>query len=118
MPLWIPLGSWSCGGSQVIAVHQRRCLCVAFGGLTASREDSRFNTVTGMSTLRIQVGQVWRKNDNDETFLVTRLYSEALATIAILRPTGAANSALLRIRVERSDTGQTLPGFSIAHSLE
>jgi hypothetical protein len=71
-----------------------------------------------MSTLKIQVGQVWRKKDSEETFLVTRLYSEALATIAILRPTGAANSALLRVKVERTPAGQTLPGFSIAHSLE
>jgi hypothetical protein len=71
-----------------------------------------------MPTQKIKVGQVWRKNDNEETFLVTRLYSEALATIAILRPTGATDSALLRVRVERTDGGQTLPGFSIAHSLE
>ena len=71
-----------------------------------------------MSTHKIQVGQVWRKDDSEETFLVTRLYSEALATIAILRPTGSANSALLRVRVERAAAGQTLTGFSIAHSLE
>ena len=66
----------------------------------------------------IQVGQVWRKDNSEETFLVTRLYSEALATIAILRPADSANSALLRVKVERTAKGQTLPGFSIAHSLE
>ena len=71
-----------------------------------------------MPTQQIKVGQVWRKNDNDETFLVTRLYSEALATIAILRPTESAQSSLLRVRVERTSAGQTLPVFSIAHSLE
>jgi hypothetical protein len=71
-----------------------------------------------MPTQKIQVGQVWRKDDNEETFLVTRLYSEALTTIAILRPTDSANSALLRVKVERTPAGQTLPGFSIAHSLE
>jgi hypothetical protein len=71
-----------------------------------------------MSAQRIQVGQVWRKLDNEETFLVTRLYSEALTTIAILRPTNAAQATLLRVRVERTPAGQTLPGFSIAHSLE
>ena len=71
-----------------------------------------------MSAQKIQVGQVWRKNSNEETFLVTRLYSEALATIAILRPTDAAQSALLRVKVERTAEGETLPGFSIAHTLE
>lgn len=71
-----------------------------------------------MPTQKIQVGQVWRKQDSEETFLVTRLYSEALATIAILRPTGAANTTLLRVKVERTSAGQTLPGFSMAHSIE
>jgi hypothetical protein len=67
---------------------------------------------------KIQVGQVWRKDNSEETFLVTRLYSEALATIAILRPANSAHMALLRVKVERTAGGQTLPGFSIAHSLE
>jgi hypothetical protein len=63
----------------------------------------------------IRVGQVWRKKDSEETFLVTRLYSEALATIAILRPADAANSALLRVKVKQTAAGETLPGFSMAH---
>lgn len=71
-----------------------------------------------MPTFKLQVGQVWRKNNSEETFLVTRLYSEALTTIAILRPTDSTNSALLRVKVERAAEGHTLPGFSIAHSLE
>jgi hypothetical protein len=71
-----------------------------------------------MPPQKIQVGQVWRKEGTEETFLVTRIYSEALATIAILRPTNSAHSALLRVKVERTTQGQTLPGFSIAHSLE
>jgi hypothetical protein len=66
----------------------------------------------------IQIGQVWRKDGSEETFLVTRLYSEALTTMAVLRPTDSADSAMLRIKVERTPAGQTLPGFSIAHTLE
>ena len=71
-----------------------------------------------MSTQRIQVGQVWRKVDSNTTFLVTRLYTEALATFAILRPTGSETSAMLRIKIERTSTGQTLPGFTMARGLE
>jgi hypothetical protein len=71
-----------------------------------------------MPSPSIQIGQVWRKDDTEETFLVTRLYSEALTTMAILRPTDSTESAMLRIKVERTSAGQTLPGFSIAHSLE
>ena len=37
-----------------------------------------------MPLRRIQIGQVWRKNDTGETYLVTKLYTEALATYALL----------------------------------
>jgi hypothetical protein len=66
-----------------------------------------------MAVKKIQVGQVWRQVESDETFLVTRLYTEALATIAILRPTEEATAAMLRVKVARNGTGQTLPGFSM-----
>ena len=71
-----------------------------------------------MPTERIQVGQIWRRIDNDETFLVTRLYSEALSTYAILRPSGSENSAMLKIKVASTPDGQTLPGFSLAHNMD
>ena len=72
---------------------------------------------TGM-TGRIQIGQVWRQVETGQTFLVTRVYTEALATIAVLRRTGAENEAMLRVKVERSGSSQTLPGFDMAHDSE
>ena len=71
-----------------------------------------------MPVNKIQVGQVWRKDGSDETFLVTRLYAEALATIAVLRPTGNENSAMLRVKIERKGTEQRLPGFTMTLSSE
>jgi hypothetical protein len=71
-----------------------------------------------MSTQRIQIGQVWRKSDTEQNFLVTRLYSEALATYAILRAAEGDNSATLKVKIERTPEGQTLPGFSIAHVMD
>ena len=67
-----------------------------------------------MAAARIQIGQMWRKNETGETFLVTKVYTEALATFAVLRKTGAETEALLRVRVERAGDAQTLPGFSFA----
>ena len=69
-----------------------------------------------MPVNKIQVGQVWKKVDSEETFLVTRLYAEALATFAILRPTGNENAAMLRVKIERRGTTQGLPGFTMAQS--
>ena len=71
-----------------------------------------------MPANRIQVGQVWQKLDSRESFLVTRLYTEALSTFAILRPTGAETAAMLRVKIERAGAGQTLPGFSLAQGFE
>jgi len=71
-----------------------------------------------MAAQRIQIGQVWKKVDTGETFLVTKLYNEALSTIAVLRPTGAATESMLRVRVERQGSSQGLPGFAIAQGNE
>ena len=67
-----------------------------------------------MPANKVQVGQIWKKVDSDDTFLVTRLYTEALATVAILRPTGNETAAMLRVKVDRKAAKQTLPGFTMA----
>jgi hypothetical protein len=71
-----------------------------------------------MTAQRVQIGQVWRKIDTGETFLVTKLYNEALATIAVLRPTGEATQSMIRVRVDRHGGNQGLPGFSMAQEGE
>ena len=67
-----------------------------------------------MSARKIQLGQLWKKEDTGETFLVTRVYNEALSTIVVLRKSGAENQIQLRVKVERTPAGQGLPGFSPA----
>ena len=79
--------------------------------MTPANVASRFDDGTDMTASRIQVGQVWQKLDSQESFLVTRMYTEALSTFAILRPTGAETAAVLRVKIERSGSGQTLPDF-------
>jgi hypothetical protein len=71
-----------------------------------------------MAAQKIQIGQVWKKVGTEETFLVTKLYNEALTTIAILRPTGAATESMIRVRVERRGDVQALPGYSMAQGHE
>lgn len=67
-----------------------------------------------MSVRKVQIGQLWKKEDTGETFLVTRVYNEALSTIVVLRKSGAENEDLVRIKVGRNPQGQTIPGFSPA----
>jgi hypothetical protein len=71
-----------------------------------------------MPSQRIQIGQVWKKTGTQETFLVTKLYNEALGTIAVLRPTLAATDSLVRVRVDRRGDDQALPGYVMAQENE
>lgn len=67
---------------------------------------------------QIRIGQVWKKVGTEETFLVTKIYNEALSTIAVLRPTGSATESMTRVRVERRGQGNTLPGYTMAQENE
>ena len=71
-----------------------------------------------MTAQQIRIGQVWKKIGTEEMFLVTRLYNEALATIAVLRPTESAEQSMVRVRVERQGDSQVLPGFTMAQEGE
>jgi len=78
----------------------------------------RQSSETFMAEHRIQVGQVWRKVGSEETFLVTRIYNEALTTIAVLRSTDNEQGPPVRVHVERTPAGQSLPGYAMAQGGE
>jgi len=67
-----------------------------------------------MRARKVQVGQVWKKDDGGESFLITKLYTEALATFAVLRKAGNESEPPVRIKVSTSDPAQTLPGYTFA----
>ena len=67
-----------------------------------------------MTARKIQIGQLWKKEDTGETYLVTRVYNEALSTIVVLRKSGAENQQQVRVKVERTVAGQGIPGFTPA----
>ena len=71
-----------------------------------------------MPVPKIQIGQLWKKEGTGETYLVTRVYTEALSTMVVLRKSGAEGEALSRVRVERSAAGQSIPGFTPAQEEE
>ena len=73
----------------------------------------RVSRVNGkyMAERKIQIGQLWKKDGTGDTYLVTRVYTEALSTIVVLRKSGAEDQNLVRVKVERTAAGQGLPGF-------
>lgn len=64
-----------------------------------------------MSQRKIQIGQLWKKDGTGDVFLVTRVYSEALSTIVVLRKSGAEAENVVRVKVERTAEGPSLPGY-------
>ncbi len=67
-----------------------------------------------MAVKAIQLGQVWRNNQTGRNFLVTKLYDEVFTQYAMLRhaDSTAASGETVRVRVEKSAEGATLPGYS------
>jgi hypothetical protein len=67
-----------------------------------------------MAVKAIQIGQVWRNDENGQTYLVTKLYNEVFTQFAVLRHADAdtANAATLRLKVQKTAAGATLPGYT------
>ena len=66
-----------------------------------------------MAVRSIQLGQVWRKDDTGENYLVTKLYNEVFAQFAMLRPTNAAtDSETIRLKIQKTTEGAMLPGYT------
>jgi hypothetical protein len=69
-----------------------------------------------MGRTSVRVGQVWQSEKDGARYLVTRLYNEVLATIAVLRHTDDDHAEPVRVKVKSSPNGQILPGFKPAES--
>ncbi len=66
-----------------------------------------------MAVKAIQLGQVWRKDDTGENYLVTKLYRELFTQFVMLRRTqDTANAETIRLKVLRTNDGMTLPGYT------
>ncbi len=71
-----------------------------------------------MAVSTIQLGQLWRLDETGATWLVTKIYSEAFSSYAMLRKVGGGEGDVRRVKVERSTQGVTLPGFTFTQESE
>jgi uncharacterized protein (DUF736 family) len=67
-----------------------------------------------MAVKSIQLGQVWRKDENGQDYLVTKLYNEVFNEYAVLRPAEvtAPDAPTVRVKITKSAIGAALPGFT------
>ena len=63
-----------------------------------------------MAVKKILLGQVWKKDDTNDTYLVTKLYNEVFSTFAMLRKVGGEE--ILRVKVEKQGDSSLLRGFT------
>jgi hypothetical protein len=67
---------------------------------------------------RIKVGEMWKQDSSGDSYLITKVYSEALATYAVLRKAGSENDPPLKIKVDRQAATGALPGFTHAQQAD
>ena len=67
-----------------------------------------------MAVKSIQLGQIWRSDQNGQDYLVTKVYNEVFTQFAMLRPAGisAPDAPTVRVKVSKSPQGATLPGYA------
>jgi len=67
-----------------------------------------------MAVKSVQMGQVWRRDENGQDYLVTKVYNEVFTQYALLRPAEvtAPDAPTVKVKVEKSAVGVALPGFT------
>ena len=63
-----------------------------------------------MAVKKILLGQVWRKDNTNDTYLVTKVYSEVFSTFAMLRKT--QGEEVLRVKIQKQGDLSFLRGFT------
>lgn len=67
-----------------------------------------------MAVKIVQLGQVWRKDDNGKDYLVTKVYYELFSQFVVLRPAEvtAPDAPTVKVKVAKGADGIALPGFT------
>jgi hypothetical protein len=67
-----------------------------------------------MAVPKVQPGQVWLLEGTEDSWLVTKVYSEAFSSYAMLRKVGGGDSDVRRLKIVKSADGVALPGFKFS----
>lgn len=71
-----------------------------------------------MAITKIQPGQVWCQEESKENWLVTKVYTEAFSSYAMLRKIGGGDDDVRRLKIVNSTEGISLPGFKFSQESE
>ena len=60
----------------------------------------------------ILLGQVWRSNASGDNYLVTKVYQEVFSSFAVMRKVGDETAGTVRVKVQKTADGVSLPGYT------
>lgn len=84
--------------------------------LTGARANSYPCKTMAVKTLRL--GQVWRRDEDGQNYLVTRVFNEVFTQFAVLRPAEitAPDAPTIKIKVTKNADGCALPGYTFTQN--
>jgi len=71
-----------------------------------------------MAVAKVQPGQVWILEGTEENWLVTKVYTEAFTSFAMLRKVGGGDNDVRRLKINKSAAGVVLSGFKFSQESE
>ena len=71
-----------------------------------------------MAVPSILLGQLWKLDETGDQWIVTKVYSEAFSSYAMIRKVGGTDADVRRVKVGKTADGVTLPGFTFAQEAE
>ena len=71
-----------------------------------------------MAVSSIQLGQVWQLQATGDNWLVTKVYSEAFTSYAVLRKVGGGDADVRRVKIEKAAGAVGLAGFVFTQDAE
>jgi len=71
-----------------------------------------------MAVKTIRLGQVWRRDEDGQNYLVTRVFNEVFTQFAVLRPAEitAPDAPTTKVKVAKEGDGLVLPGYTFTQN--
>jgi hypothetical protein len=71
-----------------------------------------------MAVKTIRLGQVWRRDEDGQNYLVTRVFNEVFTQFAVMRPAeiSAPDAPTVKVKVAKNGDGCALPGYTFTQN--
>jgi hypothetical protein len=102
---------------QAVSSSGERRVAVRFRNESSKayfQEACRSERSNAMQPKKISLGEMWKSETSGEVFIVTAFCREVLSSYACLRSIGSQAETLRKVKLLRTDLGETLVGFRIA----